>query len=76
MCVRDSLTIHGPASEVSAASSIVHPVPRIDIHLQHLHHPLVLSCSIDELIQGELPYVIRDNYFSEFSSSIIILEVD
>lgn len=52
-------TVHGqfkaPPLEVCTASSIIQPVTGVDVHLQHLHHPLVPPCAIDEFIQRELP---------------------
>lgn len=47
--------------EVSTASSLVEPISRVHIHLQHLHHPLVSSRSVYELIQWELTYVPKDS---------------
>lgn len=44
------------ASEIRAASPIAHPVPGVDVHLQHLHHPLVPPGAVDELVQRELPW--------------------
>lgn len=48
-------TVHAPALEVCTASSVVQPVARVDVHLQHFHHPLVPPCTIDEFIQRKLP---------------------
>lgn len=44
--------------EIGAPSSLlIDPVSWVHIHLQHLHDPLITSCTINELIQWQFPYV-------------------